>query len=310
MPQPQPPVERRSTTDKITVEELLRFKRAERPSAEFWAAFNAQLKERQLAAAIKEQRSWWHALPHYVIALPAGAAAALAIGFIVWRNALPHVPAPQSATVAHTETSTGGAISATAQSDIPGIIASGINAPTNTPAILVASVEKNTAAEIVASQPVVSDEPAQANRAAFVTHSTAAMAARSFARISPAATGSAPTLLGAKFTTPKATTSTTLFATPVTIFNDTAAVATASGEDAQPAANATKIPEASDPRRERLMAYYTDALPAASAANTTASDNPRVTRLRDRMTSRFNDKTLTDSFSRVDATGDSLTIKF
>jgi len=42
----------------VTVEDLIRLKRAERPSAEFWTKFEAELRARQLAAIVGK-RPWW-----------------------------------------------------------------------------------------------------------------------------------------------------------------------------------------------------------------------------------------------------------
>lgn len=70
----------------VTLEDLLRVKRAERPPAEFWTDFDRELRAKQLAAII-EPRPWWAPLirigarmSHYQ--LPAGAAAILAISFL------------------------------------------------------------------------------------------------------------------------------------------------------------------------------------------------------------------------------------
>lgn len=73
--------------EKVTIEDLLRVKRAERPSPEFWACFERDLRAKQLAAIV-EKRPWWHALhlpqAARMIAryqMPAGAAAVLALSF-------------------------------------------------------------------------------------------------------------------------------------------------------------------------------------------------------------------------------------
>jgi hypothetical protein len=68
---------------KITVEDLLSLKRAERPPAEFWASFESELRAKQLAAIVGK-RSWRDALPRifttvYRYHLPFGAVAALAL---------------------------------------------------------------------------------------------------------------------------------------------------------------------------------------------------------------------------------------
>ncbi|EIP98392.1 hypothetical protein OpiT1DRAFT_02848 [Opitutaceae bacterium TAV1] len=67
----------------VTVEDLLRLKRAERPPEEFWARFETELRTKQLAASI-EPRPWWLGIAllwrkSAPFALPAGALAALAL---------------------------------------------------------------------------------------------------------------------------------------------------------------------------------------------------------------------------------------
>lgn len=75
---------------RITVEDLLRVKRAERPPADFWTAFERELRTRQLAAAV-EKRRWWFALPRVFAGLsryqmPVGAAAVFAVTFLTIRE--------------------------------------------------------------------------------------------------------------------------------------------------------------------------------------------------------------------------------
>lgn len=73
---------------RVTVEDLLRLKRAERPSAEFWTGFERELRQKQLAALL-DKRPWWRELPRWAARhayLPMGAAAALAFAFITIRN--------------------------------------------------------------------------------------------------------------------------------------------------------------------------------------------------------------------------------
>lgn len=64
----------------VTVEDLLRLKRAERPQPEFWNDFDRQLRAKQLAALV-EKRPWWHSWPRALSRLSrmqvAGAAAVL-----------------------------------------------------------------------------------------------------------------------------------------------------------------------------------------------------------------------------------------
>ena len=74
---------KQDTNRKITVEDLLSLKRAERPPAEFWASFESELRAKQLAAIVGK-RSWRDTLPRIFTAvyryhLPFGAVAALAL---------------------------------------------------------------------------------------------------------------------------------------------------------------------------------------------------------------------------------------
>ena len=76
----------------MTVEDLLRLKRCERPRADFWAHFEQELRAKQLAAIV-EKRPWWagfsrglHALSRAPLALGAGVALAVAVvGFHEYR---------------------------------------------------------------------------------------------------------------------------------------------------------------------------------------------------------------------------------
>ncbi|MFA6288692.1 MAG: hypothetical protein WC661_15015 [Opitutaceae bacterium] len=84
--------------NKVTIEDLLRLKRAERPSAEFWTRFEQDLRAKQLAAIV-EKRPWWHALhlpqAARVISrfqVPVGSAAIFVLSFVVanqYRTATP-----------------------------------------------------------------------------------------------------------------------------------------------------------------------------------------------------------------------------
>lgn len=69
----------------ITLEDLLRLKRAERPPGEFWGEFDRKLREKQLAALVAK-RPWWQRLPQvwptfvrYRVALGATAVVALTV---------------------------------------------------------------------------------------------------------------------------------------------------------------------------------------------------------------------------------------
>lgn len=82
----------------VTLEDLLKLKRAERPSAEFWGEFDRQLRAKQLRALV-EKRPWWHGLQEAFYSLgryrlPIGAVAAVAITFFVVKDRFASQPAP------------------------------------------------------------------------------------------------------------------------------------------------------------------------------------------------------------------------
>jgi negative regulator of sigma E activity len=85
----------------VTLEDILRLKRAERPPAEFWTQFDRELRAKQLAALV-HQRPWWRTISFTrVLAglrrfhVPLGAAAVLAVTIFSVRE----YRAPQSAPV-------------------------------------------------------------------------------------------------------------------------------------------------------------------------------------------------------------------
>jgi len=75
---------------KVSVEDLLRLKREERPAPEFWSRFDRELRAKQLAALV-EKRPWWYRLPAWSLNwrryhLPLGATAALALTLVSLRD--------------------------------------------------------------------------------------------------------------------------------------------------------------------------------------------------------------------------------
>jgi len=76
--------QRPSNHPKVTVEDLLRLKRAERPDPEFWSKFEVELRQKQLAALV-ERRPWWQQIPLLLnrrAYLPIGATAAIAFTLV------------------------------------------------------------------------------------------------------------------------------------------------------------------------------------------------------------------------------------
>jgi hypothetical protein len=97
---------KRDTEQKITVEDLIRLKRAERPPAEFWATFEAEIRAKQLSAIVS-RRPWWSSFSRVFAVvnrhqLSFGSAAAVALAFAGYRYAGVHpeaLSAPQAVSV-------------------------------------------------------------------------------------------------------------------------------------------------------------------------------------------------------------------
>jgi hypothetical protein len=113
---------KRDTERKITVEDLLRLKRAERPPAEFWATFESEIRAKQLSAIVGK-RPWWDGISRVFAAsnryaLPVAAAAAFALGWAGIRYAGSHSgisAAPRSGTAV------AGAVATVAQPSAPAV---------------------------------------------------------------------------------------------------------------------------------------------------------------------------------------------
>jgi len=74
----------------VSIEDLLRLKRAERPPAEFWGEFDRQLRGKQLSALVAK-RPWWQRLPRLVPTLVRyrivlGGTAVAALAFLTFRE--------------------------------------------------------------------------------------------------------------------------------------------------------------------------------------------------------------------------------
>jgi hypothetical protein len=82
----------------VALEDILRLKRAERPSPEFWTHFDRELRAKQLAALV-EKRPWWSVMPRVLTGLsryhlPLGATAVLALSIVSYREFRPVSLAP------------------------------------------------------------------------------------------------------------------------------------------------------------------------------------------------------------------------
>lgn len=153
----------------VTLEDLLKLKRAERPSAEFWGEFDSQLRAKQLRALV-EKRPWWHGLQTAFYSLgryrlPIGALAAVAVTVFVGRDRFAAQPIGQEAAAPMVVATA--AASASAGESVAAMIA-----PASVEHLPAARVSEQSEAEVaiagaaaeyvaVASKPLPRDEQSQ-----------------------------------------------------------------------------------------------------------------------------------------------------
>jgi len=266
---------------KPTLEELLRLKRAERPSPEFWNRFERELHQKQLAALV-ERRPWWQSLPVLLTRrayLPIGATAILAFTLVSIKYYTP-------AQIARTEEPRAPAAATVAEKSAP-------------------------RAEAVAVQPEISS--ALVNRAESILPTPSAPASAT-APASPAsrfAVAEAAELL--PWSAPRAavTPSTQRIEANLASLEPTApdlASAVNARFHAAPRHQPASVLELasvanSTSPRSRLLAYqYTD---RQFAPEPTAPEM-----VRERLARRLADPEITERFSRVGVQGDRVLVKF
>jgi hypothetical protein len=110
---------------RITIEDLLHLKRAERPAPEFWVNFEHELRQKQLTALMKK-RTWWQEMPQLFARrayLPLSATAVLAFTLVTVKYYTP-------LQVAQVENPTAGSSTEyTHQDEIQPVAASAISSP-------------------------------------------------------------------------------------------------------------------------------------------------------------------------------------
>ena len=138
---------------KISLEDLLAVKRAERPPAEFWDNFQQEFHVRQRAAAVEPKR-WWFVLPRIFAGMaryqmPMGAAAVLAVTFLSFREY-----SEPGFEVAFTAAPLVAAIEATPVVEMPTSQIDILPEASKQPVVVVSDMPTETALAIPASSPV------------------------------------------------------------------------------------------------------------------------------------------------------------
>ena len=268
----------------VTLEDLLRLKRAERPPADFWNQFDRELRAKQLAAIV-EKRPWWRRLDARSAwasfsryHLPLGATAILAITVLSVREyRRPNVPA----TVSVAESSL--AASAPQVVDAPALaVASAVAAPaveTASIATLEYSSPLSTTNELVPSAPFPGADMAAENTDREFSPASRFIATN-LALAKASDPGVAQTMLGsARGFETRAVPTHTRAVDPL-----------------------AQMLSPSDARRSRLLAAS-----AVAAVSMNNSQPARTTEIRSR---HLSDEQLYDTVSRFGARGNSVLVKF
>lgn len=284
---------------RVSLEDLLRLKRAERPAPEFWARFEQELRVKQLAAIV-EKKPWWQvnlkgSLPKVFgrfsrLPIPLGATAVLALTFVIVRES------QSVSSLRHSQTVD------TITPALPG----GVNDPyvdsfalgtTDRTSVDVAEPATSVAVEapearVSAGAPVLSGPQSVRATHPWMGDTVASVGGESV-ELSPSARSIAANLAAAQDADPalgQMLDARLGFESRVS-----------NGPATEPLSQVTSPTES---RRARLAAYVTAA--SLSYGDGSASAD----RVRGRSSNRINERELYDGVSRLGVGGDRLTLKF
>ena len=289
-------MERPRPQSKVSLEDLIRLKRAERPAPEFWAEFEEQLRRKQLAAIV-DKRPWWRRLSTVSFAklsLPVGATAVIAFTLVSLRDRAQ--PASESDVTA----------TASARASVPAtIVGASVDVRDAQNSEQLASAEPHVA--VVAEN---SSSTATTDVASTSGHRSSET--DSSARVAPRATHEpslAQVILGLEGMTENdarpdyGAEGAPLLASMNPVGSGLSS--SISMETVVPANPLSQIASSRDGRRARLLASVD-----SQEHGDLVAGNSRVARSRERIASRLTEQALYDSISRLGLNGDSVTIKF
>jgi hypothetical protein len=265
--------------DKVTLEDLLRLKRAERPSAEFWVQFDRELQAKQLAALVGKKQ-WWHSVAHTLARfsyLPLGATAALAFALIAAHQYLSPVAEFARAGKLHAPATQIARAPAAVRTDVAVVSKAPVEKPSEK------AVSTVVASVLPTSQPVV---PAAIREAL------------------PAITWLPDTLQAPQASSLSEHTMSVAFA-DARIASPRPASSLASVDETKARRTADPLNQVSSPsetRHARLIAALTD-------VRLVSTVDP-VALMHQRLATRMGDDGLADDIGRLDASGNSVSIKF
>jgi hypothetical protein len=275
----------------VTLEDLLRLKRAERPSGEFWTQFDRELRAKQLAAIV-EKRPWWSGVPRAFAGLaryhvPLGATAVLALTIVSVREFRPTATALVPLRVSSAEnTADAGSVPNSASAGISGAAGSAVVAS-------MALVEEGGTDLRSTALAVNSDPAIAADSADVIQQDVSEPAVREMASDLSRSRSAAPSLVAFNGGEP-------VFA------RDLLGASRGFETRVMPASNKPKV----DPLMQMTApsASHRSSLLNASFTGNSVATSARSTS--NRSTRRLSDEQLYDTASRFVASGNSLGTKF
>jgi len=256
---------------KVTLEDLLQLKRAERPSAEFWPEFERTLRAKQLAAIV-ETRPWWRSWTARKalvrVCVPLGATALVAMSMSSFR-----VASVKSAT----GTSLAGVVAVQAPVDSTNSVSvqeSNLRTSATETVALTGSEQQVNSAE---NLPTVAVTQPTGNNPVY---SAEQMLASSTATVKAAGQALAQLVGLADSTNLQSGNTRSSVVEPL-----------------------TQVATPRDNRRARLLAYSVTFDPHAA-------DSSEAVRSREKITHRLSDEAIYDSITRLGLSGDRVSIKF
>ncbi len=284
------------STKGVTLEDLLRLKRAERPAAEFWSQFDDALRAKQLAAIV-ERRPWWRVEFRGLTAglarlrVPVGLAAVGVLSFVTVQQVRSPVSVAPEASVPEAEAAVAVDVSFTSGT---GVAAATTEVNAVSPVAEAAAVAFQVAGPALAS----SDESASAVSSATVPAVGPAAANTIAEGVDSLATAG----LVSNFRSLRASGLTSLDSSGVvTLELGTLRSSNRSEPVEEPLARVTSPTES---RRERLAALVAP----ASMKSSSRSGSPD--RVRERMISRLSEQELYSSVSRLGVERGGLRVSF
>jgi hypothetical protein len=289
-------MERQRPHEKVSLEDLIRLKRAEKPPQEFWSDFESELRRKQLAAIVGKRR-WWFSVSLLNLArlsLPAAAIAVAALTLFVMREQ--HRLAPDaigSVVTAETRTNHLPAVapSIVADADVGGVQPTVLLSSVHSPSEVLTVMDGGSAESLSGGEPV-----AVVSQQSPITTVEDVEKEISLAQV----------ILGIDAGHGDAT--------PRSDSHGFLANLSEKRPDPESMASSTQFSEKNDPLAE--LAASLDARRARLLVSVDSrepdnlGDNPRVARTRDRIASRLDEQALSDSFRRLGLNGDSVSIKF